>query len=88
MCPKCDAPVVKFNDGEYKCVSCRKPVNVTDPDMIAWFAEREGTKVETEDCFNCGGKGCVETHYVKSKVTLDWVTAFGECKNCGMRFIV
>lgn len=88
MCPKCDAPVVRFNDGNYKCVSCRKKVNVTDSEMLKWLADREETKVEMMDCFRCGGKTCVETHFVKNKVTLEWQTAGGECKNCGMRFIV
>ena len=97
MCLCCDAPVVKFNDGQYKCISCRQPVEVSDPEMLKWLADREKEKVEMQDCpkyefngytYGCGGKNCVETHYIRNDVTLEWQAAYGECKNCGMRFIV
>lgn len=88
MCPKCDAPVVRVADGNYKCISCMNKVQVTDPEMLKWLADREGTKVEMLNCFGCGGWKCVETHFVKNHVTLEWQAAWGECKNCNMRFIV
>ena len=97
-CPKCEAPVGKDEDEKYHCFSCGKEVEVTDPDMIRWLEERSEEKVEMEDCpeftttngrtYGCGGKGCVETHYVRNHVTMEWQTAWGECKNCGARFIV
>ena len=97
MCPECNAPVIRFKDGKYKCVSCRQPVEVIDAEMLKWLAKREEEKIEYEDCpqwrhdgyvYGCGGKGTVETHYVRNNVTLEWQTAWGECSKCGMRFIV
>lgn len=96
VCPDCDAPAIKFESGEYKCVSCRKPVQV-DANMLKWLTKREGEKVEHNDCtqyevngtiYGCGGKGTVETHYIRNDVTLEWQTAWGQCSKCGMRFIV
>lgn len=90
MCPKCDAPVIRFEDGNHRCLSCQRKVQVTDPDMLKWLADREETKVEMHDCLisGCGGKACVETHFIRNHVTLEWQVSWGECKNCGMRFIV
>ena len=97
ICPECDAPVVKFRDGRYKCVSCRKPVDIDDAKMIEWLTVREETKITMEDCpkiehdgfvHGCGGKACVETHHVRNDVTLEWQVAWGQCLNCKMRFIV
>ena len=96
VCPDCDAPVLKFKTGEYKCISCRRIAEV-DEGMMKWLADREGEKVEYEDCpqfevngtvYGCGGKKTVETHYVKNNVTLKWETAWGQCNKCGKRFIV
>jgi hypothetical protein len=96
MCPECDAPILKDGD-EYKCISCGQPAEV-EPFMIVWIENRNETKVTMEDChqFNlpdggkigCGGKACVETHYVRNPVTLEWQTAWGQCSKCGKRFIV
>lgn len=90
MCPECDAPVVKHKSGEYRCVSCHRFVKIEDPEMLKWLTDREGEKVEMHDCFSpyCDGKKCLETHLVRNNVTLEWQTAWGECKKCGMRFIV
>lgn len=88
MCAKCDAPIVKDEKGKYFCVSCRKRATVTDPEMLKWLTDREGIKVEIHDCAMCGGKQCLESHLVRNKVTLEWETAGGRCRNCGMRFIV
>ena len=87
MCPECDAPVIRFEDGKIRCVSCSEEASL-DADMLKWLADREGEKIEMKDCCGCGGKGCMETHYVKNDVTLEWQPAFGECVKCGMRFIV
>lgn len=97
VCPECDAPVTMFQSGEYKCISCRQPVEVNDAEMLKWLKDREGEKVVMKDCtqivvngcvFGCGGKRTVETHYVKNNVTLKWQTAWGQCRKCGARFIV
>lgn len=96
-CPECDAPVGKYEDGKYRCYSCGKEAEITDPDMIKWFQDREGEKVEYEDCpqyeiegtiYGCGGKGTTETHYYKNPVTLKWQVGWGQCNRCGKRFIV
>ena len=72
-----------------------------DESMIEWVRSRSGSKVEMQDCpdiefefkgekikMGCGGKGCVETYYIKNHVTLKWQVAWGVCKNCGRKFIV
>ena len=87
-CPECEAPVWKEDDGKYRCVSCGDEIDVTDPDMIRWIDDRNVSKVEVEDCFVCHGKQCVETHYRKNHITLEWQAAWGKCNNCGSRFIV
>lgn len=86
VCPECETPIFK-HETEYECVSCQKPVQV-DSEMLKWLEDREGEKVEMTDCFRCKGKGTLETHYFKNDVTLEWEAACGECKACGMRFIV
>lgn len=97
MCPECDAPICKNKDGNYECVSCLQPVEVDDAIMLKWLTDREETKVEMHDCpritheghsYGCGGKACVETLFVKNKVTLEWQIASGTCTKCGMKFIV
>ena len=96
MCPECYAPV--FEEGEkYVCVSCQQELEVDD-DMAEWIWERNGTKVEIEDCFpakmifgkklGCGGKGCMEVRYMKNPVTLEWQVMGGKCTKCGMRCMV
>lgn len=94
VCPECEEPVGKMKDGKYHCFSCGEEVDI-DPKMAEWFAEREGEKVEMLDCpvskygvrLGCGGKGCVETHYRKNKVTREWYKAWSVCKVCGIRTI-
>lgn len=88
MCPQCDAPIVKnTEDGTYGCVSCNEEVELDD-DMREWIDVRSETKVEYEGCMCCNGKNTVEAHYVRDKITLGWIAAWGECKNCGSKFIV
>lgn len=87
QCPECFAPVGKTIDDKYRCYSCHKICKL-DQKMIDWIAKREGEKVEMRDCFRCGGIGTSEDHFVKNNITLEWQTAWGICKKCGMRFIV
>lgn len=96
-CPKCDAPLYKFGN-DFKCVACGKALKVTDPDMKKWFTEREEVKTEFKDCpkiplkdgrsMGCGGKKCVETHYRRNPVTLEWEVTDGRCMKCELSFIV
>lgn len=87
-CRSCDAPVFKYEDNKYHCVSCGEEFELSD-DMIKWFEERKGSKIEMEDCtFGCKGKKCVEVHYHKNPVTLKWQCSGGHCTKCGMRFMV
>ena len=88
-CPECKAPIGLDEDGKYHCFSCGEIVEVDDPKMIEWFAIRDESKTENEDCFlGCSGKGTMEVHYMRNPITLEWQTMGGECKKCGMRFIV
>lgn len=98
-CPECREPIGLREDNKYHCFACGEVVEVKDSKMLAWFQEREETKVELEDCpkiiskdgehlSGCGGKKCVETLYVKNPVTLKWEARAGRCKNCGTSFIV
>ncbi len=101
-CPECKEPIGKYEDEQYRCFSCGKVVEVTDPEMQKWFFDRSGTKTEMEDCFpseikmkngeimrmGCGGKKCVEVHYYKNPVTLKWQVAGGHCTKCNMKFMV
>ena len=88
VCPDCKEPFGMSDDGNYHCFSCGKIIKVEDPEMIKWIEERQGTKIEMRDCFICEGKGTSEDHLIKNNVTLEWQTAWGECMNCGCRFIV
>ena len=85
-CPECHAPIGRYEDGLYHCFSCGEVVDVTEPDMIKWFSDREQTKTETSSCLKCDGE--IETYYMKNPVTLEWQVMGGQCNKCGMRFIV
>ena len=88
-CPACYVPIEKEEDGKYRCFSCNEVVEVTDPEMVKWFADREGEKVEMRDCiFGCGGKGTVEAHLYKNDVTLEWKFSWSVCSKCGARIMV
>ena len=102
-CPECAEPIGKVGDDDnYYCYSCGKKVEVDDPKMLEWFKIRRETKVGITDCFpekvemkngeiiklGCGGKQCVETHYMRNPITLKWQVMGGKCKNCGMEYIV
>jgi hypothetical protein len=61
--------------------------------MLEWFKIRRETRVRMPDCFpvemkGCGGKKCVETHYMRNPITLKWQVMGGKCKKCGMEFII
>lgn len=94
-CPECEEPIGKDDDGKYRCYSCGAEIS-PDKHMLKWFKKREETKTEIEDCIKCkkepvmgcGGKKCVEVHYRRNPVTLQWEVASGKCKQCGRMFIV
>jgi len=98
-CPECGEPIFKYGDGTYHCVNCHQVVKIKDEEMKKWLEIREETKIELEDCpkittkdgrhlSGCGGKKCMEIHYVRNPISLKWQQAYGECRNCGTRFIV
>ena len=100
QCPECYAPVHEYGQDEFRCISCHELIELDD-EMKEWVRKRAGEKVTMEDCpdyeiefdgkkhkMGCGGKKCVETHYIKNEITLEWQTAWGLCKNCGRAFIV
>ena len=87
-CPKCFEAIGEDESGKYHCYCCGKKVDVKDEKMLEWFAERQGAKIEMTDCFRCGGKDCVETYFMRNKVTLEWQAMGGKCQKCGARFIV
>lgn len=80
-------PGFVHEDGKCRCVNCHEVLEITD-EMKKWFEDRSGVKTEMQDCFACGGKGCVEVTMRKNYVTLEWCTAYGKCRECGARFIV
>ena len=99
-CPECRDPLFLREDGKFHCINCGKAA-MPDSQMIAWMEKRRETKVEMQDCpdyefefkgkkikMGCGGKDCVEVHFVRNDVTLDWQYAWSICKNCGIRTIV
>lgn len=87
VCPKCEEIIVKGKDGTYGCVNCGEKAEL-DEDMIEWFNERNGLRVEMETCFSCGAKKAMETHYRIDKCTLEWRVTGGKCTKCGCRVIV
>ena len=97
-CPECREPIGKLPSGEYRCYSCGEIVGVKDKEMKDWFKVREETKTELDDChvlthpdgtsIGCGGKNCVEVYYMRNKATLEWQVVSGECKKCGLRWLV
>ncbi len=99
-CPDCKEPIFKNEDGKYHCICCSKVVT-PDEKQLEWLKLREERKVEIQDCpehefefkgekikMGCGGKDCVEVHFRRNPITLEWQTAWGVCNNCGKRFIV
>ena len=95
VCTECGEPVIgkprkvpdEGTEIKYICVNCRKEVIVDDPEMLAWFSERNDRKIEYEDC-TCGGKGTVEAYYTINPVTLKWKMSRSTCRKCGVRIIV
>ena len=100
-CPKCNEPIFRFEDNQFHCASCGD-VFEPDAEMLEWYEKREEMKMEIEDHpereiemkngekikMGCGGKECLEVYYRRNPITLEWITAYGHCNKCGMRFIV
>ena len=87
VCGKCKYPFGQDEQGVERCYNCGRIVDVTDPEMVEWLKVRRETKTEMGDCFQCGGKGCMEFHMRRNPITLEWQGAFGHCNNCGMQWI-
>ncbi len=87
-CPDCEAPLDKYQEGEYLCEACGNHVKVDNPEMIKWFTDREGSKVEWGDCILCGEKGTLKNLYAKNPVTLKWQVISARCTKCGAKMIV
>lgn len=99
VCPECNAPIIRYEDGMYRCLSCGEIIEVAGDDMKEWIRVREETKIEYRDCprienkgkflkMGCGGKNCVKTLFRRNQVTLEWEIAMGECTQCGLKYIV
>jgi ribosomal protein L40E len=69
------------------CFSCGAQYALDD-EMAGWLAEFSGTKTEMSRCWKCGADNSLETVYHKNHVDGKWQAAHGECRACGMRFIV
>ena len=98
MCVECYAPVIRDEDGSFRCVACGKDLELTEG-MVEWISKREGSMVQVEDCMvvintitgkksGCGGKGCVEKIYHKNPITLEWEFKASFCSKCGKKIIV
>ena len=81
----CDAPIL-YHEGKYICIGCGKEASITE-DMKKWIDDRQGEKIETEVCGACKQE-TMKIHYHKNHNTTEWEVGYGECKNCGMKFIV
>lgn len=83
---ECQAPIV-MSDGKYVCIGCGEEVTDLAEDMKKWINDRSGSKTETEVCGACKQE-TMKIHYHKNSRTAEWEVGYGECTNCGMRFIV
>ena len=93
-------PIFRTDD-KYTCINCGEEFEL-DPDMKEWIDVRSETKTEYTDCMpdkevdidgkkiklGCGGKGTVESHYMRNEITLKWQLMGSVCKQCGQRIIV
>lgn len=99
-CPECREPIFLRDDGKYHCINCGEAAE-PDSEMLEWMEKRSETKTEMQDCpkcefeldgvkhqLGCGGKACVEAHYFRNNVTLEWQLGWSCCKKCGKRIIV
>lgn len=88
-CPYCGMPIfgIKLDDigKTFKCTCCEKDFTVTDSAWLRKYIEDfTGEKTEEQKCSNCGG--IMTVHSIKRNG--EWRTFSGECKSCGLRFIV
>lgn len=91
LCPCCVdlVPVYRRDKNRpnvAECISCSTEFEL-DEDMQKWLEPREEIKEETEQCFNCEQHTMI-VYYIRNEVTLEWKTVYGNCENCGTRFIV
>ena len=98
VCPECEEPIFKYNDGKYRCVNCKAEAEITDAAMLEYFREREQGRVEIKDHkkiifedgeeMGCDGKNCYEIHYRINPATHEREVTGGKCRQCGLTFIV
>ncbi len=95
-CAECEEPIGEDDDGTYRCYNCGEEVT-PDKHMLKWFKDRDETKTEMWNCVKldrdspvngCGGKKCVEVHFVRNPVNMKWEVAGGKCSKCGRTWIV
>lgn len=88
-CPICDIPLFGLEPSdigtEITCPCCKRQILIPDENWIkTYIEENTGSKTEEMECMFCGGKMTVKKYMTNGK----WQTAGGECKDCGVRFIV
>lgn len=88
-CPICEIPIYREDGAKDvgKCYRCGKEYTLSS-DMVEWFEERSGIKVETEICIGCG-EVAMDVYYHKDILDpTKWKCGHALCKKCGMRLIV
>lgn len=88
-CPICDIPLLGLEMSdigtEIQCPCCKRTLLIPDEEWIRkYIRENTGSKTEEIECFKCGGRMTIKKYMMNGK----WQTGGGECKNCGVRFIV
>lgn len=87
-CPECRMPLLGLEESDIgkdiECY-CGETIHVPDEEWIhKYFKDNTGSKSEIIECIRCGGRMKIVQHKRCGK----WVTGYGECLDCGTRFIV
>lgn len=88
-CPYCDIPLFGLEESdignEIECPCCNHKITIPNADWIRkYIRENTGSKTEEIECFKCGGRMTIKKYMMNGK----WQTGHGECKDCGVKFIV
>lgn len=83
----CMTPVARFKDGEYRCVRCKRELELS-PGMVRFLEKMNEKKTKTKDCPDCHGKESLTVLYVRNPVTEEWQLAREWCNECGHSIIV